>query len=86
MSAKMAQAPSPDPIDGGDVGALNLSHEAIDAAYSRRIAELWDVLMRDAKVHHDKLTPEARARFTAGYRLAARARIEAHKLIDEITI
>jgi hypothetical protein len=79
-----ARALDIDPINGGDSTVSMLAHEAIDRAFANRIASLWETLMRDAKAHNEHLTEQAEMRFNTGYRLAVRARAEAHKLIDHL--
>ena len=79
----MLAAGDTDLIDGGDA-AVALAHKAVDAAFSQRIAELCSVLLRDARAHHEQVTQVAIDRFTVGYKLAYRARVAEHALIDKI--
>jgi hypothetical protein len=71
------------PIINGSDRVVAMAHEAIDRAFASRVTELWSVLMRDARAHHNQVSEHAKARFNTGYRLAVIGWREAHNLIDE---
>jgi len=88
----MAQARDPDPalIDGGSSAAKALAHQAVNEAFVKRVAGMWDTLVKDYTVTHGphgakKPDTEIITRFNNGYRLALAAREKALELIEQLT-
>jgi len=63
-----------------------LAHQAIDEAFVKKVATMWDTILRDVRAHHSAVNQEAIKRFNDGYRLAVVARATAHSLIDQFSL